>query len=172
MHDIFDPKLEAVARERGITLVTVKRIENPLHTSAFTMARSTDRSLFKVGVDMLYDLEILDERHDNMHHRNSGLDSTVAKLCATHDVLVGINLANLRTLDPKTIGRVQQNIALCRQHKAAMAVYSDAKHAEELPYETDVRSLLITLGMTPGEAKDACSALAKRVAKKTAKANA
>ena len=159
MHDIFDPVLESVAKQRGIALLPAKRITKPVHTQAFTMAASTDRALFNAGVSMLYNLELLDKRSDHVHHRNSGLDSTTAKLCSKHGVLVGINLANLRTLDPVIIGRVMQNIQLCRQHKAKMAVFSDAKTADELPNPRDVHGLLLVLGMSTQQAKETLTSL-------------
>lgn len=159
MHDIFDPSLEEKARTRGITLVKTNRVTSPAKLAGFTMAASVDRAFLKAGIRMLYNLELLDERKDNVHHRNAGLDTTLAKLCAKHNVLIGVNLANLRGLDPKIIGRVQQNIALCRKYHVRMAVFSDARTSDELPHAPDVASLLITLGMTPGQAKETLASL-------------
>jgi hypothetical protein len=161
MYDIFDPQLEEKAKALGVKLLQVQRIEKPTHTKNFTMAASVDRSLFKSGVSMLYNLELLDTRRDHLHHRNSGLDTTLAKLCSQHNVLVGINLANLRKKDPVIMGRVMQNIALCRQHKAKMAVFSDAKTEDELPHPSDVQSLLFVLGMSSQQVKETMLALEK-----------
>lgn len=155
MYDICNPALKDEAAKRNIKLIDAIRISKPTHTTKFTMAASVDRAFFKSGVSMLYDLELLDKRRDHLHHRNSGLDSTSAKLCASHNILVGINLRNLRTLDPIIIGRVMQNIELCRTHKTKMAVFSDAQTVAELPHNDDVASLLRVLGMTAGEAKQA-----------------
>jgi hypothetical protein len=155
MYDIFDPALEAVANERGIHLLPAKEVSKPAHTSEFTMAASNDRSFFKSGVSMLYNLELLDARRDHLHHRNSGLDSTTAKLAATQGILIGINLANLRAFDPVVMGRIMQNIELCRQHKAQMAVFSNAQTAAELANPADVQSLLRVLGMSSQQAKSA-----------------
>jgi hypothetical protein len=162
MYDIFDPALETIAKERGIHLLRTKQITKPLHTAEFTMAASTDRALFKAEVSMLYDLELLDKRPDHLHHRNAGLDSTLAKLCTTHNILVGINLANLRTHDPIIMGRIMQTIAICRQHKTRMAVFSSAKKPEELPHEQDVQSLLLVLGMSTQQAKETLGNLEKK----------
>lgn len=154
MYDIFDPALEGKAKPLGRTLVPVRVLTKPGNAGGeFAIAASTDRAFLK-SAHLLFDLELLDPRPDNLHHRNSGLDSTLAKLCHDHDVLVGINLANLRTLDAKTMGRVMQNIALCRTHKAKMAVFSNAKRIEELANPDDIVSLLRVLGMSPKEAKD------------------
>ena len=153
MYDICSPELADEARKLGITVIAAQRVTKPARSQQFTMAASTDRKLLK-SVDMLYDLELLDKRKDHLHHRNSGLDSTLAKLCKQHEVLVGINLRNLRTLDPVVLGRVMQNIELARQHKTRMAVFSDARTAAELANPSDIQSLLLTLGMSTSQAKE------------------
>ena len=153
MYDICNPDLAEEAKKLGITIIPALRVIKPIRVKPFTMAASTDRSLLK-SVDMLYDLELLDKRRDHLHHRNSGLDSTLAKLCKQHGVLIGINLRNLRTLNPVIIGRVMQNIQLARQHKAKMAVFTDADTALELANPSDIQSLLLTLGMATQQAKE------------------
>lgn len=158
MHDICDLSLKEEATKKGITIIDVLRVTKATHSSKFTMAASSDRSFLK-STKMLYNLEILDKRRDHLHHRNSGLDSTLAKLCSANKVLIGINLANLRTLDPVVIGRVMQNIEICRTHKTKMAVFSDAKSAAELPNSADVQSLLLVLGMSTRQARETLSAL-------------
>ncbi len=157
MYDVFDEKLTAVAAARDLVRVSVTIAENAQQAKGFCIARTTDQWVFKAGVAALVDLE-LDSRRDNLHHRSSGLDTTSAGLCARHGTLVAVNIANLRARDPVIIGRVMQNIALCRQHHAPMCVVSFAQHENELPHEQDVRSLLISLGMSPGEAKAATGA--------------
>ena len=161
MYDIFNEKLVETAKSRNIQLLKAERITKPTHTKTFTMAASTDRALLKTPVSMLYNLELLDQRRDNLHHRNSGLDTTLAKLCSQNNVLIGINLANLRTLKPDIMGRVMQNIELCRKHKTPMAVFSDAQTEDELLHEQDVAALLRTLGMSSQQAKQTLSALEK-----------
>ncbi len=157
MYDVFDEKLTAVAGARGLVRVAVTIAETAPQAKEFSIARTTDQWVYKANIAALVDLE-LDSRKDNLHHRSSGLDTTSAGLCARHGTLVAINIANLRTLDPVIIGRVMQNIELCRQHHVSMCVLSFAKTENELPHEQDVRSLLITLGMSPGEAKAATGA--------------
>ena len=157
MYDVFDEKLIAVAAQRGIKHVPVLIADTAQQAKGFCLARTTDQWVFKAGVAALVDLE-KDSRRDSLHHRSSGLDTTSAGLCARHGTLVAINLSSLRTLDPILIGRVQQNIELCRQHHVQMCVLSIAKSEAELPHEQDVRSLLISLGMSPGEAKSATDA--------------
>ena len=156
MYDIFDEKLTDVASKyhhaRVPAVFITSSHELSKNVTAFTVANNTDRSLFKAGVRMFADLELL-EKKDNLHHRNSGLDTTEAKLCAAQHILVGISLKNLRTLDPVIIGRVMQNIELCRSHGAQMAVFSNATSEGELMHENDVHSLLLTLGMSPSQAK-------------------
>ena len=160
MFDIFNEILVEEAKKRGIERVPAVSITKPTHTNQFLIANNVDRSLLKSGVHVFIDLELL-EKQDNVHHRNSGLDSTSAKLCAEQGALIGINIANIRKQDPIIIGRIMQNIELCRQHKTRMAVISSAKTKEELLDPSDVTSLLLVLGMSPSEAKQTVHNLEK-----------
>lgn len=164
--DVFDEKLEGVARERGITRVPVTWIAKPgaVKGAPFLGTRSTEPWIYKAGVAIVAELE-REPRRDSLHHRSSGLDSTSAKLCAEHDILVAINLALLRTLDPVTLGRTMQNITLCRRYGARMCVISNATNENELPSPHDVHGLLVSLGMSQGEASKALTALGERYAK-------
>lgn len=161
MHDIFAAELEGTPEAKGRVRVVAKYIDKPNAMQGLTIARSTDQSFFKASVTILGDLELLDERRDNLHHRNSGLDTTSAKLCAKHGVLVGINLANLRTLDPQIMGRVMQNIALCKKHKASMCVYTSATTVAELANPSDIESLLRVLGMDTKQVKETMQNLSR-----------
>jgi RNase P/RNase MRP subunit p30 len=161
MYDLFDEALSAAAAKRNLQRVHATITAKPGTAKGFVIATTTEPWVFKGNVHALIDLE-LDSRRDNLHHRSSGLDSTSAKLCARSNVLVLVNLANLRSLDPVFLGRVQQNILLCRKHGAPLGVVSSAKTEGELPNERDVQSLLVTLGASPGEAKRATQALTKQ----------
>jgi RNase P/RNase MRP subunit p30 len=163
MYDIFAASLEHTPRARTRVRVDVTYLTKPGTAPGVSIARSTDQRFLKSGITMLTDLELLDSRRDNLHHRNSGLDSTSAKLCAKHEVLVGINLANLRTLDPVILGRVMQNIALCRSHGARMTVYTNAQREEELATPEDIMALLRTLGMSTQQAKQTLGNLERAV---------
>jgi hypothetical protein len=158
MHDIFDPKLEKEAKALGITRVPAVWIEKAGAKPGFLCARTTEPWIFKAGVRLVADLE-QEPRKDSLHHRSSGLDSTTAKLCADHDILVAIDVSILRTLDPTVMGRTMQNITLCRRYGAKMCVISNATHANELLHAPDVHGLLVSLGMSQGEATSAINAL-------------
>ena len=156
--DIFDQKLEKEAAAQGITRVPATWIEKAGAAKGFLCARTTDVWIFKAGVRLVADLE-REPRKDSLHHRSSGLDSTTAKLCADHDILVAIDIALLRTLDPTILGRTMQNITLCRRYGAQMCVISNATKVDELLHAPDVHGLLVSLGMSQGEATKALGAL-------------
>jgi hypothetical protein len=162
MMDVFDPELEDVARSRNITRVPVTWIAKAGEANAkgkpFLGAHVTEPWVFKAGVRIVAGLE-REPRRDSLHHRSSGLDSTTARQCAEHGILVAIDLSLLRTLDPVTIGRTMQNITLCRRYGARMCVISNATTAIELPHAHDVHGLLVSLGMGQGEASGTLTAL-------------
>lgn len=158
--DVFEQKLESAARERGYTRVPITWIEKPgaVKGAPFLAARTTEPWIYKAGVSLVAELE-REPRRDSLHHRSSGLDSTSAKLCAEHNILVAIDVSLLKTLDPVIIGRTMQNITLCRRYGARMCVISNATRAEELLHAPDVHGLLVSLGMSQGEASKALAAL-------------
>jgi len=163
MYDVFDPKLEKEAAAKGVRRVPVTWIEKAgaAKGKTFLGATTTEPWIYKAGVRIVTDLE-QEPRKDSLHHRSSGLDSTSAKLCAEHGVLVAINLALLRTLDPVILGRTMQNITFCRRYKAHMCVISNATRSDELPHAPDVHGLLVSLGMSQGEASKALTALGEQ----------
>lgn len=160
-YDIFAPALEAQAKAAGITRIPAVWLEKAGTKNGFLCARTTEPWIYKAGVKLVTDLE-REPRKDSLHHRSSGLDSTSAKLCAEHGVVVAINIALLRTLDPVVLGRTMQNITLCRRYGTKMGVISNATNAGELLHAPDVHGLLVSLGMSQGEASKALTTLGER----------
>ncbi|MBS3167775.1 hypothetical protein J4216_01480 [Candidatus Woesearchaeota archaeon] len=105
-------------------------------------------------VKILVDLHV-NTFKDNLHFRVGGLDQVLCKLCNKNDVTVGFSLSSLK--NPVLIGRVKQNIKLCRKYKVKMRFFSFAENKFDLRGLEDMKSLLRVLGMTGKEAKDALS---------------
>jgi hypothetical protein len=161
MHDIVATGMEDEARKRGITPVRVRWVtksgEGNKHTEILA-ARTTEPWIFTAGVRLVTELEN-ETRRDSLHHRSSGLDSTTARLCAEHGVVVAIDVRLLRKLEPVTLGRTMQNITLCRRYKTKMCLISNAQTPDELVTPHDAHGLLVSLGMSQGEASRALTTL-------------
>lgn len=113
----------------------------------------TDRKLVeRKKVKILVDVHANNSR-DNLHYRSSGLNQVICKLMNKDNVALGISLESVK--DGVILGRVKQNIKLCRKYKVKMKFFSFAKSKYEMRAREDIISFLRTIGMNGKEAKDA-----------------
>src|SRR3989344_1390288 len=74
-------------------------------------------------VDVLLDPH-LGQRKDFMHQRNSGLNHVLCALAKEHNVAIGFSFSNILRAQhrEKLLGRIMQNILLCRRYKIPMVI--------------------------------------------------
>ena len=103
-------------------------------------------------VDILLDPH-LGNRKDFMHQRNSGLNHVLCALAKENTVAIGFSFsAILRSPQrEKLLGRMMQNILLCRKYKIPMVIGSFAKNHWEIRNEKDLQAFFMVLGMTGKE---------------------
>lgn len=92
---------------------------------------------------------------DSLHQRVSGLDHVLCKLLNKNKIAVGFSLDSLD--NPVVLGRIKQNIKLCRKYKVKILFFSFAKSKYEMRSVLDMISLCRVLGMTGKEAKESFS---------------
>ena len=97
----------------------------------------------------------INSNKDSLHFRTGGLDHVLCNLASKNNTAIGFSLDSLN--NPVVIGRVKQNIKLCRKYKVRMVFFTFAKNKYELRSVQDLLSLLRVLGMNGKEAKDALS---------------
>ena len=104
------------------------------------------------SVDILVDPH-LGNRKDFMHQRNSGLNHVLCNLAKQHNVAIGFSFFSIlhSSHRAKELGRIMQNIILCRKYKIPMVIGSFAKHAWDVRNEKDLQALFKVLGMTGKE---------------------
>src|SRR3989344_1906090 len=90
---------------------------------------------------------------DSLHYRNSGLDHILCNEMAKNNVAMAISFDKVNNYIE--IGRVMQNIRLCRKYKIKMLFFTFADNLYGLRAKTDLTAFLEILGMTPGEARNA-----------------
>ncbi len=90
---------------------------------------------------------------DNLHYRSSGLDQVLCKIMNKNEISLGITLNALNNYIE--IGRVMQNIRLCRKYKVKILVFSFAENKYDIKSRIDIESLLKTLGMDGKQIKEA-----------------
>jgi hypothetical protein len=122
--------------------------------------------LEKGNTDLVYGVEESNEK-DSMHYRRSGLNQVLCKIATSKKRIIALSLSSILSTNGITrsilMGRMIQNIKLCRKYKTTMALCTFATTQYGLRTSHDVQSVGITLGMTPGEAKQAVQAVQQRL---------
>lgn len=111
--------------------------------------------LEKTEADMLFDMES-EKRKDFMHHRASGLNHILCKIANNNRKMIGFSFNSILNSNNKLqiLGRISQNIRLCRKYKVKTFIGSFAQNPYEMSNPYDLVSLFVVLGMHPKEAKD------------------
>lgn len=112
----------------------------------------TRQALSSKFVDILLDPHE-GSRRDFMHHRDSGLNQVLCHLAREHSIAVGFSLQSILRAKNRagSLGRIMQNIQLCRKYKVRMVIGSFASNAWEERNEKDLQALFKVLGMTGKE---------------------
>ncbi|NQV08318.1 hypothetical protein HQ529_00530 [Candidatus Woesearchaeota archaeon] len=141
--------------------VLAKPNESQKAKSSLVIVKSSDkdRDVFeRVKPDIIFGLEA-SKRKDFMHHRNSGLNQILCKLATKNKIIVAFPLKLLlgaeKMLRAQFIGRIKQNIKLCRKYKVKTIIASFGEDPYEMRAPSDLISLGISFGMHPKEAKEA-----------------
>ena len=127
----------------------------------FVAAKSSDSDrdvMEKVYADLIFSLEEA-SRKDFMHQRGSGLGNILAKLAHDNSVSIGFSISSLLNSKNKNMimGRMMQNIRLCRKYKTKMVIASFATSPYQMRSPHDIISMFSLFGMAQQEAKDALS---------------
>ncbi len=139
---------EVIASKRMSDFVVMKSREDVRNT------------IEKFCPGMIFGVE-LSERKDFMHHRNSGLNQVIAKIAYEKNVIMGIafNLILKSSGFRRSVllGRISQNIRLCRKYKTKIKFFSLATNPLEMRSPNELISLCVNLGMQMPEARVALS---------------
>jgi len=118
----------------------------------------------KSKANVVFDLETIATK-DSMHHRNSGLNQILCKLANKNNVMIGFSFSTIlneeRMIRSQILGRLMQNIRLCRKYKVKTVIASFAEKPYDLRSCYDLKSVFISLGMHPEEAKDSLEEIYK-----------
>lgn len=120
----------------------------------------TDKDVRKAAeskhVDLLIGLEEVEVK-DSLHNRNSGMNEVICKLANKNNIAIAFSFSKIlhSKVKPLLLGRMMQNVGLCRKYKVRMLIASFAETKWDLRSYNELFSFGITLGMTPKEVKDA-----------------
>ncbi len=142
-------------KKSDILLADVKQISS-FKKSKLIFAKGC-REAIEAGAHVLFDFEI-DKRDDFLHHRASGLNQVLCNIAKRKNSIIAFNFNSILNADDgfkaKIIGRIQQNIKLCRKYKVSMLPLSFAADTFELRSPTDFKAFFIDIGMHPKEIID------------------
>lgn len=120
---------------------------------SFVRGHGTAREAIERSAHCIFGIE--DERRDSMHYRRSGLNQVLCKLANSKGVAVGFSFAEIlntrRWKRSLVLGRMMQNIRLCRKYKVKMLIGSFADDPMKMRSAHDLRSFFHVIGMHPSE---------------------
>lgn len=107
-------------------------------------------------IKLFFDLENKDER-DFIHQRNSGINHILAKIAHDKEKIIGFNFSTILNSKPEKraqlLGRMRQNVKLCRKYKVKTFLGSFASEPFELRSDYELRAFGFMIGMNPREVK-------------------
>ncbi|MBI1972725.1 hypothetical protein HYS50_01840 [Candidatus Woesearchaeota archaeon] len=139
-----------------------------LHAKTFNIVEGTTEEKNRTAVEnKQVDILLAPERagkKDKFTQRDSGLNHVLCALAKKNDIAIGFSFSDLLNSLHRAIvlGRMMQNVRLCRKYKVRMVVASFAKNPWEMRSAHDLFAFAQVLGMTPKEAKLALNFQKKR----------
>lgn len=136
---------------------------NKTGKAELVFSRNPSREEFNRNIDVAFSFET-SKKSDFLHHRNSGLNHILAKLLSEKDTIVAFSFNDvLNDRHGTVLGRMRQNVKLCRKAKVKMIVASFAKSPYELKSEIDLKSFASSIGMNTKEIKESFSVIEGRI---------
>jgi hypothetical protein len=132
-----------------ITIATPNQLKSGSANTENVIVRSDpekDRWLMeKIKPSMMFGFEF-QNRKDFLHHRNSAINHITAKIMARNKIAYGFPVAELinapKWKQPIIIGRMQQNIVLCKKYGVEIIIASFAKDPMDMRSLKDVKCLV------------------------------
>lgn len=158
-------------RAQGIT-IWIASLDQSARWATLHLSRAKpdSRGLLEQGdIDGIYRMETSCHK-DFLHHRGSGLNTVLAGIAARKGKAAIFDVSFL--LDSKgeergiILGRISQNIRICRKSKTPMVIASFATNPYRMRAPHDTIALFEMLGMHPSEAKSALEHIGRRAAQR------
>ena len=157
--------LSALQKTAGITLYSGTTNPNMMLKKAAVRIVSPGEGarhvLEKTMVDIVFDVEQV-QGQDLARQRRSGLNHIIAGIAAARQKHIGFSFHSLLSCSgikrSQLLGRMQQNVILCRKYKTGMVLASFATTPMEMRAPRDLLAVGQLMGMTAGEAKLAIEA--------------
>jgi len=120
----------------------------------------------KSKANIVFDLGTIATK-DSMHHRNSGLNQILCKLANKNNIMIGFSFSTILNTEgiirSQILGRLMQNIRLCRKYNVKTIIASFAEKPYDMRPCPDLKSVFVSLGMHPKEARDSLENIYKHL---------
>jgi len=160
-NDIPDiKKFKTKLRLKTALLAPQKKVQSARTKSKLVFTRAVEDNRFafeKARPDLVFAVEEAQPR-DFMHQRGSGLNHIMCRFAKENNVKIGFSFNSILNSNAMSraqiIGRMQQNILLCRKFKCRTVIASFAKNPYEMRSPKDLLAFFTQIGMHQKEAKD------------------
>ena len=139
----------------SVRLADLKKLSNSINIVEGRDIEFNRKILENKNVDILLNPEKATYK-DSLHHRNSGLDQVLCSIANRNGIAIGFSFNEILNAKSryKTLGRMMQNIRLCRKYKVNIVFATFAKNKWELRSKSDLESFAKVLGMNGKESKE------------------
>jgi RNase P/RNase MRP subunit p30 len=142
------PEHDKIAVQLAV-LAHPRQVAKAKKLSDFVMVKGNDRQVIeKAKPQLILELESQPKK-DPMHARNSGLNHVLCELLHKNNIAVGLSLHLLLHSEHRSmlLGRMLQNIRLCKKYKVKLVLASFAINPYEMRSAHDMAALERCLGM-------------------------
>ena len=125
---------------------------------------SDQKILEKLKPDLMYDFELFPGK-DPLKYRASGLNHVLCRFAQKNKTIIAFSFSSILNSKNKAkiLGRIMQNIRLCKKYKVNTSIASFAKYPYEIRSPHDLISLLITLDIDPKKAKSSLTSILDKI---------
>ncbi len=154
------PLFEEFGKKLGYEKIYVigKNLRRDQIQNCANQPEKTRHTVEKSNVKIVYNLEVHHEK-DGLHQRKSGFNHILAKIAQEKGKIIAFNFNTILSTSGSQrsilLGRMRQNVRLCRKYKTQMLLMSGSTHPYEMRAAQDMRAFGELIGMTPGESKRA-----------------
>ncbi len=133
----------------GVESINLLKSPNQSNSQKLNLYSGSQLRKVVKKVDLFFELEA-SQKADFLHQRRGNLNQVICQEMVEHDVAYGLSFSlvlNSQNKD-KVLGRMKQNIKLCRKYEVPLVVASFARSPFELRAPNDLLAFFKALGLS------------------------
>jgi len=169
----LNKKILVIASDQPLTNKKIKIIHLPLkrkNPCFLEIAKDQNRPFFENKQSAIIICLEKTTRRDFIHHRGGGLNHVLCKLAQKNEKAIGFSLDMIKHARPSDqatyLGRMKQNVKLCRKYNVPMILASFAKDPFSLCGTQEIKDFGTCIGMHPKEVTDGWNWVLNKLTKK------